>query len=221
MKRFFELMVIIIFLYIAYNAYLIYEDYKIIEDKQIQAQVQNLQYQVDQLTKVEMKEEITKIKINTLHNPDIINNKLEEVSKLLVYRGEINYADHIKESSFWGTKGLTLNLKYNFGITYDLENVVVDGFYENTVVIKLPKDKLELEFVELDGDSQVESSNSLLVSKFTPEQTEIIFEQTQDRVRDKLENDRDVYDRSFDSLKGSLENIVLKLGYKKVIFDVI
>ncbi len=220
-KKFIQLIFYIGLLVFIYNVYLLYNHYKTIEDQEIQSQIQTLQNQVNQLSKVEQKEEIAKIKLNSLHNPEIINDKLEEVSSLLVYRGEIIYTDHLKESSFWGTKGLALNLKYKFGITYSLEDVIVDSFYEDTVVIKLPKDKLELEYIEIHKDSKVESSNGLLVSKFSPEQIEIIFEQANDRVRNMVENDKDIYDKAFKSLKFTLNDLILKLGYEKVVFDVL
>jgi hypothetical protein len=219
LKFLFKSFVIGVIIYFSVSGYLLYKHYHPTpKDKDNQLVV--LQTKVDELTQKQQEEKAKRIKLQALQDPEIITDKLQKVSKLLVYKGVISYNDLLKESTFWGSKSIQLKLKYNYGISYELKNVVVDSFYDDKVVIKLSKNELKLEYVEVDKESKIDSNKEWFSNEYTPQDTEIILEQSQESVRQKIENDRGIYDKAFESLKESIKDIVLKLGYKDVIFDV-
>ena len=219
LKFLFKLFLIGLLIYAMIGGYLLYNHYNPtikVKDKQLQ----ELQTQVTELTKKDQEEKVRRIKLQVLQNPEIINDKLQKISKLLVYKGVVSYNDCISESSFWGSKSIQLKLKYNYGISYELKNVGIYGFYDNIVTIKLPKNELKLEYLELDKETKIEGNKKWFNNGYTPQDTEIILEQAQEKARQKIENDRKIYDAAFISLEDSLKEIIKKLGYKDVIFDV-
>lgn len=57
-----------------------------------------------------------------------------------------------------------------------------------------------------------------LVSQFKPSDVEILIEQSQQNVVNKIGADKDVFNKAYINLKGEIEKLVKFLGYEKVIF---
>lgn len=223
MKKILKFILFLVVIYLVVGGYQLYKEYHPtvkIRDKQLQT----LQIQIDELTKRDQEEKVRRIKLQTLQNPEIITDKFQNISKLLVYEGVMSYSDVIKESSWYGSKSLTIELKYNYGIGYDLGNVVVKNIFNdngNIVVINIPKDQLKIEYVELDKESKLDSNKKWFNSGYTANDIEIILEQSQEKTRQKIENNKEIYFNAYDNLQETIKEIVKKLGFKDVVFNVI
>lgn len=182
----------------------------------------NIQSELDKYKKKEQEDKVRKLELQQLQNPNIIIQKLNSTGKLLIYKGEITYNDLIKQSSFWGSKELNLNIKYNFGISYDLSNVKIDSFIDRKVVILIPKQELKLEYLELDNsnnDNKIEGSKTWFESNFTPDDVNMVLQQAREKTIEKINNDKSIYDQALVSLKNNLKELILKLNYEDVIFN--
>lgn len=179
-----------------------------------------LQDEVDKATKERQDEELRKIKLQELQNPEIINNKLSEVGKLIVLEGSTQYSDIIKESNFWGSKELDVVLTYNFAIAIDLNQIVVSRFYDKTAVLQIPKDKLLLDYVELNMDeTKIQGTKTWFNKEYKPEDVRLILDNAQETTTEELNKNRELFDDALENLKYQLREFVLQLNYDDVVFE--
>lgn len=185
-----------------------------------QKEINNLKDTVNKYRLKEQEEELRKIRLQQLQNPEIITNELSNISHLIVYRGQLTYNDFIKEGNWFANKSMTLNLVFNFGIAIDLKTILVSRFIEDIPVIKIPKNELKLEYVELDAkSSKINGEKTLLSNQFTPEDVKGIIGNAKDSVTNKITNDKSVYYNALINLKSDIRDLVLKLNYRDVIFE--
>jgi hypothetical protein len=194
--------------------------YTYFKPKTVDSKINELQDLIDKNKSDEQVEQIRKLKLQQLQNPEIINKELTKVGKLLVYQGTTEYSDIIKESNFWGSKTLDLHLYYNFGISIELQKIIVDRFYDKTVVLNIPKQELQLEYIEMDTTkSKVNGEKKWFNSNYKPDEVDMILVNAQEKTRNTIINDKDSFDTAADNLKAYLKDFVLKLGYDDVIFN--
>lgn len=187
--------------------------------KQLQKDV--AEYKNAELEKKKREEELKQ----QLQNPEIIKDKFKKVGNLVVYEGVMDYKDIIKEDSLFASRKLDINLKYKFGISIDFSMINVGNYYGDTdmgqiVVIQIPKNKFKIEYVELDTkNSEFNSTKSWLAKQYKPEDIDFILKQSKEKVTMDIMNDKKIFDNSMVSLKESVKGIVVKLGWKKPIFE--
>lgn len=182
--------------------------------------ISELSDKISELTEEKQNEELRKAELLALQDPEIVYDKCREVGQLITYESSVTYSDIIKETSFWGSKEMTLKLIYNFGITYDLNQIEVDGFYNDKVVIRVYKDKLILKYLELDMEnSDTRNSKSWLSKKFTTEDQEIMMKQATSKTRQLVEDNKEIFDTGMLNLKEQLKSLTQNLGYSDCIVE--
>jgi hypothetical protein len=153
-------------------------------------------------------------------DPKIINRELEKVGQLIVFKGQMIYNEPVENKGFLWQRRLELQLTYNYGIGINLSQIQVEEVAPNVVTLKIPKSEVKLAYVELDANnSVVNETKTMLVRSFTAEETRFILGYSQDSVTNKVKADKDIYNKSVESLKVNLEQLVTKLGFKRVIVE--
>lgn len=158
--------------------------------------------------------------LDKIQNPEIVVSQLHAKGKLIVYGGEVEHKDLLTQKSFWGDKNLNLNLKYKFGISYDLSEIKVVSIVEKNVIIKVDINRLCLEYLELINDSQVDGQSSLLVSDFKPDEVNMTLKNAYNKTTVTVNENREIFNQAFIELKTKLTELISKMGYTKVIFDI-
>jgi hypothetical protein len=153
-------------------------------------------------------------------DPKIINKELEKVGKLIVFTGKMVYNEPVENKGFMWSRRLDLQLTYNFGIAIDLAKIQIDEVAPNVVSMKIPRQEIKLMYVELDANNSiVDGQKSMFSREFTAEEMKVILGFAQESITKKIEADKDIYNKSVESLKQSLEQLVMKLGFKKLIVE--
>jgi putative lipase involved disintegration of autophagic bodies len=130
------------------------------------------------------------------------------------------YNEPVENKGFLWQRRLELQLTYNYGIGINLSQIQVEEVAPNVVTLKIPKSEVKLAYVELDANnSVVNETKTMLVRSFTAEETRFILGYSQDSVTNKVKADKDIYNKSVESLKVNLEQLVTKLGFKRVIVE--
>lgn len=190
--------------------------------KEDEKRMKELEEELRQKKEKEYEEELRRIKLEKLQNPEIINAEMESVGKLVVYKGKANYSNTFDESKFLRPKKISVNLQYKFGISMDLKNIVVSEFIEDVVVLKIHKDQLEIEYVELDEESiEVSEEVKLLAKEYTKEDLNKILTIGKSATLGRIQGNKDIHDKAIESLKNNVQEMVMQLGYRKVIVEVL
>lgn len=163
-----------------------------------------------------------------LKNPDIILEKFQEVGKIISYEGKVRYPTYIKEEGLLGklsTRELYIDLTYKFGISMDLENIkIIDVINTNTyegtkVILEIPKNKLQLEYLELVlDDKSIQSDKTILTSQFKPEDINMILQISKDQVEQKINNTDEIFYQARENLKTEIAELIFNLGFDSVEF---
>jgi hypothetical protein len=229
MKKFF---IVLLFIALIIVGFMIYSDYKathktpdqIVDSRldESQKQLDEANSKLDEIKQQEYKNTLRKLELAKLQNPEILNKAFEKVGKLTTYEGKSQYSDIIKEKSFWGSKSLDLTLIYNFGIAIDLNTIVVESFFEKTVVLQIPKSELKLQYIEVNTkDTKVISTKTWLAKNYNANDMKLVLDNAQDKTKESIEGSKDIFDKAMESLKESLKEFILKLGYDDVIFNIV
>lgn len=156
-------------------------------------------------------------RLDRLQNAEIITMELEKVSKLICYEGKTIYKDTVVKGFFAKNK-LSLNITYKFGVAFDLNKIVVDEIINDVAVIKIPNEFV-LEYVEeLTDQSFVNGKKNWFAKDFTPEENDFIRDYAKEKVVERINSTPIVFEKADESLKDTIEKLVMKLGYSKVIF---
>jgi len=185
----------------------------------LQSTIDNLQTQVNKYKLQEQDKQLRQIRLQQLQNPEVIMNELSTTNKLLVYECKITYNDYIKEGNWLANKSLSISLKYNIGIAIDL-NLIEIRFVEATPVLTIPKDGLQLEYIELDTEnSKIDGDRSFFSSQFVPEDIKGVIEMAQKTLENRVCNNKDLFDKSMVSLKENLRELIIRLGYEDCVIE--
>jgi hypothetical protein len=189
------------------------------DTKDLQNQIKDLENTVNTYKLKAQEDKLRKIRLQQLQSPEIIVSELQKTNELIVYTGVFTYNDYIKEGSWFANKSLDITLTYNFGIVIDMNTVTVSGFADEIPILMIPKDEVKLKYVELDtANSKIDGKKSFFSKQFLPEDIKGLAELAQESVTDKINNDKEIFDSAFFTLKENLKDLILKLGYSDVIF---
>lgn len=184
--------------------------------------IEELESELNKYKTKEYKEELRRLKLEKLQNPEIINSELEGVGRLVVYTGKATYSNTFNESKFLRPKKITVDLAYRFGISVDLKNIVVSEFIEDVVVLQIHRDQLKIEYVELDEESiKILEEVKLLAKEFTKGDINEILAIGKSTTTSRIAANKGIYDKALESLKNNVEEMVLSLGFRKIIFEVV
>jgi hypothetical protein len=151
-------------------------------------------------------------------DPKIINKELEKVGQLIVFKGAMTYAEPVENKGLLWSRKVDLQLNYNFGFAIDLSKVGVEEIAPNVVSMSIPRQEIKLAYMELDANtSTVNGTKTTFARQFTPDEIKFLIEAAQKEVTNKVTQDMNIYSKSMDSVKISLEQLAMKLGFKKVV----
>lgn len=152
---------------------------------------------------------------------NIIYDKFDEISELILQRGVLIYTNKITDKGFLNTKTLDLKLRYTYGLGIELNKIKVRQVISNVAYIQISIDQIKLKYVELDlDDSKVIGTKSILAKQFKPETIHIIMKQAQQKVSDTINMNRSLFRAAEKNLEKEIKGLLLSLGFDDVVFNV-
>jgi hypothetical protein len=153
-------------------------------------------------------------------DPKIINRELEKVGQLIVFKGSMTYAEPVVNKGLLWKRSVDLQLNYNFGFCIDLSKVTVEEVAPNVVSMSIPRQEIKLAYMELDANtSTVNGAKTTFAKQFTPDEIKFMIESAQKDVISKVTQDMNIHSKSMDSAKASMEQLVMKLGFRRAIVE--
>jgi hypothetical protein len=187
---------------------------------EINQRISAIQGELDKYKNQEQQEKVRELELQALQNPQVVIDQFKKVGKLITYEGKASYEDVIKEDTFWGSRQLTLDLKYNFGISMDLSKVEVINVSNRLVTLQIPKDKLLLEYLELNPElSKVKSKKTWFLSDFMPTEVKYILSNAYIITKNRIISTKGIFDMAYTNLQDNLTSLMHELGYDKVEFE--
>jgi|GEM_PF-3538309 len=159
-----------------------------------------------------------------------LESEIHKTNKLLVLEGtcksDVIYSDKdihentnenfkwIKNKfSEWKSRELKVNATYNFGFTYNMENVwiVTEG---EDIIINLSKNDISLEYVELVNTDSLYTKSIGWLSKgdFTPQEINVLQERCWISTFNSIQSNTKYRQQAIESVMGNLKDMCNKLG---------
>ena len=161
-----------------------------------------------------------------MQDPTIIRNQIRKAGKLTSLEGQYKYQSKIIDKGFMDLtlREITLDFTYNFAMGMDLQYITVSKVENKIVYIKIPKNRIQLQYIELNSqDSRIiEGKKMILVNQFSPSDTEVLMEQSQQNVVNMIGADKELFNDAMINLQEQLKKLVLSLGYyERVVFEIV
>jgi len=201
---------------------LIATHYSKVNDLSASANSKNVQIQQNQLGEYQ-KEKDREEELRKLQDPTIIRDKINKVGKLTSLEGNYKYWSKITDKGLFDLtlREITLDFSFKFGIGISMEYINVYKVDGTTVFVKIPRNRMQLQYIQMNPDSKIiDGKKMLLVSQFKPSDVEVLIEQSQQNVVNKIGVDSKLFDSALYNLQDELEKLIKGLGhYETVIFD--
>ena len=163
--------------------------------------------------------------LKKLNNPEYVQGTLRKTGKLTVLEGDYKYKSVVTDKGFMDLtlKEMTLDLYYEYGLGINLEYIKVKNILNKTIVIQIPKNRLQLMYIQMNSQNSkiVDGKKMILVSQFKPSDIELLIENSQQDVVNRIGADSKVFNEAMSNLKSELEGLILKMGYDKVLFEIV
>jgi len=201
---------------------LIATHYSKVNNLSASANSKNVQIQQNQLGEYQ-KEKDREEELRKLQDPTIIRDKINKVGKLTSLEGNYKYWSKITDKGLFDLtlREITLDFSFKFGIGISMEYINVYKVEGTTVFVKIPRNRMQLQYIQMNPDSKIiDGKKMLLVSQFKPSDVEVLIEQSQQNVVNKIGVDAKIFDSALYNLQDELEKLIKGLGYyETVIFD--
>jgi len=201
---------------------LIATHYSKVNNLSASANSKNVQIQQNQLGEYQ-KEKDREEELRKLQDPTIIRDKINKVGKLTSLEGNYKYWSKITDKGLFDLtlREITLDFSFKFGIGISMEYINVYKVDGTTVFVKIPRNRMQLQYIQMNPDSKIiDGKKMLLVSQFKPSDVEVLIEQSQQNVVNKIGVDSKLFDSALYNLQDELEKLIKGLGhYETVIFD--
>jgi len=201
---------------------LIATHYSKVNNLSASANSKNVQIQQNQLGEYQ-KEKDREEELRKLQDPTIIRDKINKVGKLTSLEGNYKYWSKITDKGLFDLtlREITLDFSFKFGIGISMEYINVYKVEGTTVFVKIPRNRMQLQYIQMNPDSKIiDGKKMLLVSQFKPSDVEVLIEQSQQNVVNKIGVDSKLFDSALYNLQDELEKLIKGLGhYETVIFD--
>ena len=201
---------------------LIATHYSKVNDLSASANSKNVQIQQNQLGEYQKEKERAE-ELKKLQDPTIIRDKINKVGKLTSLEGNYKYWSKITDKGLFDLtlREITLDFSFKFGIGISMEYINVYKVEGTTVFVKIPRNRMQLQYIQMNPDSKIiDGKKMLLVSQFKPSDVEVLIEQSQQNVVNKIGVDTKLFDSALYNLQDELEKLIKGLGYyETVIFD--
>jgi hypothetical protein len=117
------------------------------------------------------------------------------------------------------SKDLTVDYKYDYMLSYDLNNIPV-RIINNTVQITLSPNKLSLTKCEL-SEANSKDRIGLFASKFSSQQINAINQRTRALAFNRIQSDANIRSKAMDSLKDNIRDLIKPLVHSNtnIIFN--
>jgi len=201
---------------------LIATHYSKVNDLSASTNSKNVQIQQNQLGEYQKEKERAE-ELKKLQDPTIIRDKINKVGKLTSLEGNYKYWSKITDKGLFDLtlREITLDFSFKFGIGISMEYINVYKVDGTTVFVKIPRNRMQLQYIQMNPDSKIiDGKKMLLVSQFKPSDVEVLIEQSQQNVVNKIGADAKIFDSALYNLQDELEKLIKGLGYyETVIFD--
>ena len=201
---------------------LIATHYSKVNNLSASANSKNVQIQQNQLGEYQ-KEKDREEELRKLQDPTIIRDKINKVGKLTSLEGNYKYWSKITDKGLFDLtlREITLDFSFKFGIGISMEYINVYKVEGTTVFVKIPRNRMQLQYIQMNPESKIiNDKKMLLVSQFKPSDVEVLIEQSQQNVVNKIGADAKIFDSALYNLQDELEKLIKGLGYyETVIFD--
>ena len=213
MKKYIALLVILI--WVVGNVYCKVNDLSVPKiNRTEQAQLEKYQKQIDRENELKKR----------LQDPTIIKSAFRQVGKIISLEGGAVYYKSINDKLFnkITLRELTIDFKYSYGIGIgSLEYLKVTEIKDETIFISIPKNRIQLLYIQQDIESKLNSDKIFLLKDFSPSDIQIIYEIAQQQTVNSIGADQKVFNDAMINLQKAVEKLTKKFGYKQVIFDVV
>jgi len=166
--------------------------------------------------------------LKKMQDPTIIQNAFKKSGKVISLEGKYKYLSKIsnKDKIFdkFTLREITLDFEYNYGIGINsLEYIKVSKIENGVVYINIPNNRIQLIYIEqnMQNSKITDGDTMFLFDQFSPSDTQILSAQAQQNVVNAIGKDKKLFDDTMVNLQELVEGLVLDLGYKKVIFNII
>jgi len=194
--------------------------FQLVHMKVTEKQNKNIESELIKIKQQEQEKEQRRLELLKLQNPEIINQQLRKTDKTICYEGTQKYSDLIIDKKWYGYKDLNIELYYDYGIGIDNSKLIVKDFYDDKVVIQIPKNQVKLVYISLNAaKSKIDGDNSILIEGYSPEDVKVVLETADSKTKLNINNDKNTYDVAFSNLKDNIKKKVLSLGYSDVVFE--
>jgi hypothetical protein len=158
-------------------------------------------------------------KIELPQNPQFIYETLEDKGNIIVFTSKVSYPDIIEQKTTFASRKITINLRYNFGMSADLSKISILKIDNDIVTVKVPKD-IKLEYLELVSKEMfIETKDkSLFARNISSAEAQEIIKKTEEKIRTNITNTKQIYNTSYENYKEIIEDLIINLGYNEVIF---
>jgi len=201
---------------------LIATHYSKVNDLSASTNSKNVQIQQNQLGEYQKEKERAE-ELKKLQDPTIIRDKINKVGKLTSLEGNYKYWSKITDKGLFDLtlREITLDFSFKFGIGISMEYINVYKVEGTTVFVKIPRNRMQLQYIQMNPESKIiNDKKMLLVSQFKPSDVEVLIEQSQQNVVNKIGADAKIFDSALYNLQDELEKLIKGLGYyETVIFD--
>jgi len=174
------------------------------------------------------KEQNRTAELKKMQDPTIIQNELKKVGEITSLKGKYKYFSVItnKDKFFdkFTLREITLDFEYNFGIGINsLEYIKVSKIENGVAYINIPKNRIQLIYIEqnMQNSKIIDGDTMFLFDQFSPSDTQILSAQAQQNVVNAIGKDNKLFNDAMVNLQDVVEGLVLDLGYKQVMFNVI
>jgi len=166
--------------------------------------------------------------LRKLQNPTIIQNEFKKSGKVISLEGSYKYLSKIsnKDKIFdkFTLREITLDFEYNYGIGINsLEYIKVTKIENGMAYINIPKNRIQLIYIEqnMQNSKIINENNMFLFDQFSPSDTQILSAQAQQNVVNAIGKNNKLFNDAIVNLQEDIEGLVLRLGYKQTVFNVI
>jgi len=171
-------------------------------------------------------ENIDRVKqLEKLQSPQYVLGEIHKVGKLTTLQSSYKYSSNIKNEALFGhltLREITLDFTYNFAIGMDLQYIKIRSISNKTITIQIPKAYLQLMYIELDSSSKIiDGKNMIFVSQFKPSDVQTLINQSQQNCANEIGSNSKLFEQALANLESNLKDLILKLGYENVQFEVI
>lgn len=141
--------------------------------------------------------------------------ELKKVGNLICYEGKYNYLYIDEETKWYGSKNISANLIYNFGLGIDFSTIKIE-LNGNKIIARIPEDRIEISYIELENkESTLKYFNSIFMEKYDINE---IQRDCRDNVKLEILASEEYFHEAVNSIKERIREIGKQFGYNNIEF---